>query len=367
MLYGMRRLKEKEISKNPCIKLIMPANGLASRQMDWLRAKFELPHSLRPMEGLRGFAVALVFLVHYVSLSRSTDAVHTALHGIGNSGVDLFFVLSGFLIYGSLIRRSQAFPAYMRRRVERIYPAFLAVFAIYLAISVAVPHRSKIEGPLHVVQNLLLLPGIFDITPIITVAWSLSYEMFFYLVVPALVTLLALRSRSRRWRVTFIGSFALCYWLYCLRYGGHPRLLMFCGGMLLCEAVQARIKGPPDTLAAVLAIAGLLAMLTPRLQVPALFVAFPFLCLACFNGGWLSRLFSWTPMRWLGNMSYSYYLMHGLALQAAFMLVDVSSFWLGLPVMFAWTLLPSALLFLLVERPFSLVEKPARSKARSDA
>ncbi|MBS0174815.1 MAG: acyltransferase family protein, partial [Nitrospira sp.] len=86
--------------------------------MEWLREKFELArggteHNVRAMEGLRGFAVFLVFLVHYATLIRpwiesgsALSRTTNAIHSIGNVGVDLFFVLSGYLIYGSLMARS---------------------------------------------------------------------------------------------------------------------------------------------------------------------------------------------------------------------------------------------------------------------
>jgi exopolysaccharide production protein ExoZ len=65
-----------------------------------------------PMEGLRGLAVFLVFLNHYFTLS-SRVAVEPSVWmtighkvaGYGNLGVELFFVLSGYLIYGTLLRR----------------------------------------------------------------------------------------------------------------------------------------------------------------------------------------------------------------------------------------------------------------------
>ncbi len=101
------------------------------------------------------------------------------------------------------------------------------------------------------------------------------------------------------------------------------------------------------------------------LKVSILFVSFFVLCLACFRDpyAWLPRAFSWTPLRWLGNMSYSYYLLHGLALKAGFLalaiilpVADHGSwvFWALLPTMFALTLFPTAVLFLAVERPYSL-------------
>ena len=74
----------------------------------YLAGQFELGRgsasNSKSMEGMRGFAVALVFLVHYCTLGMPY-VVHTALmpavaatHLIGNFGVNLFFVLSGYLI-----------------------------------------------------------------------------------------------------------------------------------------------------------------------------------------------------------------------------------------------------------------------------
>lgn len=78
--------------------------------MEWLASQFELTrgtggHNVRSMEGMRGFAVFLVFVVHFVTLAApwiapdsAMSAVTDAIRKIGNCGVDLFFVLSGYLI-----------------------------------------------------------------------------------------------------------------------------------------------------------------------------------------------------------------------------------------------------------------------------
>lgn len=357
---------------------------------EWLTQKFELSrggsaHNVQPMEGLRGFAVFLVFLVHYVTLvkpwmsqSSSVLIILDALHAIGNAGVDLFFVLSGYLIYGSLIAKPQPFVGFMLRRVKRIYPAFLAVFTTYVALSFVMPTESKIphslfDGIVYVVQNLLLLPGLLQIEPLITVAWSLSYEMFYYLAIPLVVVFMRLRERSAMWRVYFFASIAALTAIYCAALGGHVRLIMFVSGILLCEAMDSRrLPTPPSILALLALFAGLAAMLIPEggssgatAKTVALFVCFFIVCLACFRdaSAWLPRVFSWTPLRWLGNMSYSYYLLHGLALKAAFLVVAILIpvadfgplfFWSLLPVMFFLTVPPAAALFIVVERPFSL-------------
>lgn len=355
------------------------------------------------MEGLRGLAVFLVFLTHYVTLSQPwvvaggiTAAITHGLHKIGNVGVDLFFVLSGYLIYGALLRRPQPFMPYIVRRIRRLYPAFIAVFFLYVALTFVFPSESKLPpgaGPATtwLVANFLLLPGVFPITPLITVAWSLSYEFFFYLTVPVLIGLGRLRAWQRWQRVLLFCGMGTC-WLVLAPQGSNAlRVVMFAAGMVLYEALsapgsgamvanveQAAVKGTTSYrgswYGAFALAAGLGCTLLPLPgQGSAIFktaimaVAFGTLCYVCFGAwaeGWLGRLFSLAPLRWLGNASYSYYLIHGLALKAAFMalawVVPASSapgdwlFWALLPPVFLATLVPAAALFLWVEKRWSL-------------
>lgn len=358
--------------------------------MGWLASQFELSHggasaSVRAMEGMRGFAVFLVFLVHYITLAApwitpdsTLSQVAGAVRVIGNSGVDIFFFLSGYLIYGSLMARKQAFLPFMRRRISRIYPTFCVVFAGYLALSCLHPAESRIPAPafeagLYILQNFLLLPGLFPIRPIITVAWSLSYEMFFYLALPLTLYVFRVRDRSPRWRVRFFLGIAAAITIYSVAFGGHVRFIMFMAGILLYDALKTRpFTLPRNWFAAAALAVGLLATVTPTggaaafaIKLVVLAAALFVTCYCCFTGPdeAVARAFSWTPLRWLGNISYSYYLLHGLALKAAFAVLHAALpavahqsafFLLLLPVMFAVTLAPSIALFILVERPFSL-------------
>lgn len=367
---------------------------------------FEMPESASrnlPMEGLRGFAVLLVFFVHYHALfgflvdpASTSHAVSGFLWSIGHSGVDLFFVLSGYLIYGTVIKRARGYWPFMRRRIERIYPTFLAVFAVYLAMSLLFPAKSKLPAETaaavkYVVQNLLLLPGMFNIEPLITVAWSLSYEFFYYLFIPVLVGLTAMRKWRPSWRALFFLILAVVFTIVCIvGWTNHIRLVMFISGILLFEArhsfgwgqnrsrgVQlAVIVGTLVTFPLIYALwshPGLFPIWPSNLRsgeivrIIVLFFSFFAFTLITFNPATvLGRVFSWTPVRWLGNMSYSYYLIHGLALNGL-SLVAVAKlsgsghspllFWAIMPVAFAVTLMTSAVLFWLVERRFSLVPK----------
>ena len=343
------------------------------------------------MEGARGLAIALVFCVHYHALlsgylpagSWSAKITQSAW-AIGHSGVDLFFVISGILIYGALLARKPNYGQFLRRRVVRIYPTFLAVFGLYLFLSAVFPERSKIVGPwtstlVYLGENLLLLPGVFSIPPLISVTWSLSYEFFFYLTLPLLVNFTGMRGWRRWQRVSILAA------LLGLILGGvlplPIRMGMFLVGMLVYEAMQngwpARLPAMTDWAVGALLVAAFLAMGSflqeqDWRRMLAMIVGFGLFALSCFGArGWLYRWFSWTPLRWVGNMSYSYYLIHGLALQGVALLLghwhphDGRSgwiFWAFLPLSVLATLAASSLLYGLVEKPFS-VERRKRKKA----
>ncbi|MGB8273915.1 MAG: acyltransferase [Alphaproteobacteria bacterium] len=368
------------------------------------------------MEGLRGIAVALVFMVHYSSLvapyvrGPGPDPAGeiwwlTGLHEIGNSGVDLFFVLSGFLIYKACIHKPMSVRRYAYRRVERIYPTFLAVLAVYIALMLLAPGMSKLpvaigEKIVYVTSNVLLLPGIFDIKPIITVAWSLSYEALYYILVPVAVVGLAMRRWSASQRIVFIlGIYAVMIGLQAMDVPHKFRLSMFIGGIVLYEfAYHLRRGARPQSwghsadlvvLAALAAALSCFTLLgtnrwmiadTPLTALPAFYkfvilnVVFTILVYRClFADGLASAVFAWAPLRWLGNMSYSYYLFHSLALQVFFGALsrlwpvpegDPMAFLYLLPPAFAASVALTVPLYLFIERPYSLV--PGRNPRAGD-
>lgn len=358
--------------------------------MNWPNNPFTLTHAdhntIVSMEGIRGFAVFLVFLVHYTTLANPwidpnslTFNLSKYLLGVGHIGVDLFFVLSGFLIYGMLIKKRKPFLTYIKRRIQRIYPTFTVVFIIYLLLSAVFPSESKIPqglipGAIYIAKNYLLMPGLFDIQPIISVAWSLSYEFFYYLITPFIIFCLNLRSWPSELRITLFLLLSILFFFYFNHYPGHVRLLMFVSGILLYETVSNH--PPQKTLhlgfpALLLAIASIAVIdnlnINDYWRYPIIFVLFYLFCLECFSPpNFTARLFSLNPMRWLGNMSYSYYLIHGLALKFIFLVIkhfypplneQTWLFWAFLPLGFFLTLIPSALLFVYVEKPYSLNSK----------
>lgn len=361
-----------------------------------IASPFESGHGSRTtvpaIEGLRGFAALLVFFAHYVTLiepwmdrETATWIIARLPGAVGHSGVDLFFLLSGYLIYGGLIRRREPLGQYFLRRVKRIYPTFTAVFALYVAACLLVPSQSKLppdfeQAAIYLVINFLLLAEIVGVPPLITVSWSLSFEMLFYVVCPIFVMCFGLRewkTWARSLLIVVVASAMLALAPFLKTY---TRTAMFLVGMLCFETLP-RLQNWKHTWIYLFAfVGGTVAVLAvsaqdlgPRAWTMATILSFLPLCYGSLqrDANLLTSTFIWTPLRWFGNMSYSFFLLHGLTLKATFFLIERtlsapvgdwnSVFWLLLPVAFGIALLPSIALFLTIERRFSLMPAPAIS------
>lgn len=188
-----------------------------------------LPGKLHGLDHLRAFAIFFVFLFHYFIISKGQPSWLPDWASFGWTGVDLFFVLSGFLISSQLFARiktgkSVSFKSFFLKRVFRILPAFFVVLAIYFLIPF---FREKESLPslwrfLTFTQNLgldLQQYGTFSH------AWSLCVEEHFYLVLPLLLILLTGSGWFRKagWILLFIflAGFVIRYAAFTQLYGPH--------------------------------------------------------------------------------------------------------------------------------------------------
>jgi peptidoglycan/LPS O-acetylase OafA/YrhL len=165
------------------------------------------------LDGLRGLAISLVIICHYIAASNHASLWSPLRHllsalNVGWSGVDLFFVLSGFLI-GGILLDARASPNYFRafymRRVFRILPFYSIWILLYALIILAGPALSSgalavsSKDFLQIPIRLLFLQNIWiDMTPLAWIwfvaTWSLAVEEQFYLLVPPLIRFLSLRN-----------------------------------------------------------------------------------------------------------------------------------------------------------------------------
>lgn len=146
------------------------------------------------LDHLRALAITLVFFFHYFIISGGEPAWLPDVARFGWTGVDLFFVLSGFLIASGLFeeivsKKELSFKKFFLKRFFRIIPAYLVTVAIYFLFPV---FREKESLPplwkfLTFTQNLGL-----DLknTGTFSHAWSLCVEEHFYLIFPVLLIII---------------------------------------------------------------------------------------------------------------------------------------------------------------------------------
>lgn len=161
---------------------------------------------LKSIQALRAIAALAVMFAHLqgleTQLSSSTPLLSSAWIA-GVSGVDLFFVISGFImvwVAGDWEPGSTSSLKFMFSRVLRIYPLwwlFAAVTAAYFLYDSGVPwdadRVAEGDGLMHLVNSFLLLPQ--GPPPVLTLGWTLIHEMYFY-VVFALILLLPVNARK---------------------------------------------------------------------------------------------------------------------------------------------------------------------------
>jgi len=300
------------------------AETTSSAATQELRSSPTASGDVRSIQYLRGVAAFGVLLFHAAERAGWS-------FGVGAAGVDVFFVISGFIMWVVTCRKSVSPTTFLVRRGQRIVPLYwgltLGVAAAAVLIPGAFPAMQPTPG--NVLRSLLFVPhrdaaGL--IAPLIVPGWTLNYEMFFYLLFAA--GLLA-PAAIRPWAVT-----AVLVGLVATRPLGDPAnplwatytdplLLEFGAGLWLGKAWSAgKLPGRKLGWALVAAgLAGFAAVTVSGIDVgPVRIFVWGLPALALVTGavsieraGPLPR---WRALRLLGDASYSVYLIHGLAISA---------------------------------------------------
>ena len=145
---------------------------------------------------LRFFAALAVVAFHAWGIAPDgfkvpESAVAFALSH-GGSGVDLFFVISGFIIFYATHSAKLTPAEFVRRRVERIVPLYFFVIAAVTTLALTLPATFGTPDwftPRHILKSLAFIAFTDGEMPVVYVGWSLEYEMYFYLVVALLMAL----------------------------------------------------------------------------------------------------------------------------------------------------------------------------------
>ena len=341
------------------------------------------------IEGLRGVAILLVLLFH-AGLPWTPG---------GFVGVDVFFVISGFLITGKLWRESQQpgglnITRFYAWRIRRLLPAALIAVAVIslVGLLLAAPlDRSELaaDGAASAlsIANMRFIGSVDYFAATTSPSpflhfWSLSVEEQFYLVWPALIVLLTWRGGSSRRLIValligVVASFALSIWLTDTSPARAFYLLptrvwqLGVGGLLALIGVAGTSRR-----AGAVAWAGLAAVavagvaLTAEMPYPGLAALLPTAGAAALLYGGAApsgpvRLLAAAPLRFLGKISYSLYLWHWPLLVLPLMFLERALTGVEVVASVAVAIGVSWLSWRFVEQPFRYGDRSRRATSWS--
>lgn len=291
------------------------------------------------LDGIRGFAIFFVMIFH----------TGIPLFKGGFIGVDIFFVLSGFLICSILLKEHALnhkinLKHFYLRRILRLAPALLLLLAAYFLISYfSLFSQSKanfdsILIALFYSSNWVRAFNLHEMG-LLSHTWSLSIEEQFYMLWPALLIVL-LRIRSKKTVAIIISLIAISSWILriILAYSGTAverlyngldtradALLTGCILAVILSSEKVNIKkqntrklvGYMGLLAVVFYSAILFNVSWRNLNmyywassVMQVLTAFLILHVICSKDSWITRIFALKPVVWIGSISYGLYLWH---------------------------------------------------------
>lgn len=271
---------------------------------------------------LRAFAAINVVLFHIIDTSfrYGMDVrLFAPLEGWGANGVDVFFVISGFVMFHTQYLRKSTPLAFMRNRVIRIVPLYWLLTLLFLAIYLVQPSIFRtvvVDGAAVVSSFLFASKVVLDSNPLVYVGWTLEWEMIFYVIFAAC---LLFRSWLATIVITALGLVAAS------AITGNPIVLEFLFGMI-CAYVYHHARLGEGTGLALFAsgVAGLLLSIGFQfkdMEVERVWIwGLPSFLIIL--GAVHARQMRGRLLAWLGDASYSIYLVQVFTIPAFYKVAE---------------------------------------------
>jgi len=143
------------------------------------------PPTIVTIQYLRAIAAGLVVLRHAMDVLELSGNYPQPF---GRYGVDLFFVISGYIMWTTTAERGRSPLAFWSARIVRIVPIYWIYTTLFIALAFVLPRTllGPPVDPIHILQSYFFIPAehprLGAILPIYTIGWTLNYEMFFYFI-----------------------------------------------------------------------------------------------------------------------------------------------------------------------------------------
>lgn len=278
------------------------------------------------LQYIRAIAALLVVYFHAIlQLEKLNPDAWITDYLFGKSGVDLFFVLSGFVMWITTSDKPQTVADFWWKRVRRVVPLYWAVTLAAAFVALIVPQilkSTQFDVP-HILASLAFIPWLNPadpagemIAPVIVPGWTLNYEMYFYLLF-GLCLLVPVRHRIAAITALIGGIFLVANLApesTAARFYGDTVIFEFVAGVILGRIYKTgvSVSTPVVAVAVVLGFGVLLyndyrGFDLPRLitiGLPAAFIIFFSTAIR------IPDLKAWRWLKLLGDASYSIYLTH---------------------------------------------------------
>ncbi|PWV99191.1 exopolysaccharide production protein ExoZ [Hoeflea marina] len=279
------------------------------------------------LQYIRALAALLVVYFHAILQLRTIDP--SAVLGValfGKSGVDVFFVLSGFVMWVTTSGKPITALQFYGKRIRRIVPLYWAVTLAAAAVALVAPQilKSTVFDAQHVAASLAFLPWINPadpegrmIAPVIVPGWTLNYEMYFYLIFGALLFIRP-RFRLALLVATLAAIAALCslasMQTTATTFYGNPIVFEFAAGAVLGLLYLRGFRIGTTVAVALAVVSTALLLVFDFLELPherLLTIGLPaVLIVFAMTSIDFTRVRELRLLRFLGDASYSIYLTH---------------------------------------------------------